>query len=299
MKFIVTGGAGFIGSNLVETLVKKGHEVIVVDNLHTGNLQNLNGVSSSIKFVKANAGEVATLKEDSIDGIFHLGVYSSSPMYKQDRSLMVKALEDWTRILEFATKNNTKIVLVSSSSLYNGNPLPWKENMPIIPTDFYTETRYMMERIGKVYNELYDTKIIVLRLFSVYGEKEEFKKEYANLITQFIQKTLKGEPIKIYGDGTQSRDFIYVKDVVDALIKAMECGEDFEVFNVGKGEKYSMNEILEKINKVLKVEAKVEYVENPIKNYVTHTLADTTKAEEKLGFKAKTSVEEGIRRIIP
>jgi len=296
MRFVVTGGAGFIGSNLVEKLVKEGHEVIVLDNLHTGSLHNLKNLK--ISFIKGDSGEIEKIVEQ-IDGIFHLGIPSSSPMYKKRRELVFKAIEDWIKILEFVTKNKVKVVLASTSSIYNGNPIPWREDMQIIPTDFYTEARYAMERIAKVYNDLYGTKVIALRLFSVYGEKEEFKGEYANLVTQFILAALKGETIKIFGDGTQTRDFIYVQDVVDAFIKAMNSNIDFDVFNVGRGKNYSLNEVVAMVSRILNVEVKVKYVENPIKNYVWHTLADTTKAEEKLGFKAKVDLEEGIRKIIP
>jgi len=171
--------------------------------------------------------------------------------------------------------------------------------MQIIPTDFYTEVRYAMERIAKVYNDLYGTKVVALRLFSVYGEREEFKGEYANLVSQFILAALKGETIKVFGDGTQTRDFIYVQDVVDAFIKAMNSNINFDIFNVGRGKSYSLNEVIAMVSKILDVEVKVKYIENPIKNYVWHTLADTTKAEERLGFKAKVDLEEGIRKIIP
>ena len=296
MMFAVTGGAGFIGSNLVERLVKEGNEVIVIDNLHTGNLYNLK--SLNIKFLRGNAGEIERIT-DQIDGIFHLGIPSSSPMYKNKRELIFRAIEDWVKILEYATKNRVKIVLASTSSIYNGNPTPWREDMQIIPTDFYTEARYAMERIAKVYNNLYGTKVVALRLFSVYGEREEFKREYANLVTQFILSALKGETIKIFGDGTQTRDFIYVQDVVDAFIKAMNSNIDFDVFNVGMGKNYSLNEVVAMVSRILDVEVKVKYIENPIKNYVWHTLADTTKAEEKLGFRGKVDLEEGIRKIVP
>jgi len=296
MRFVVTGGAGFIGSNLVERLIKEGNEVIVIDNLHTGSLYNLKDLN--IKFIKGDAGEIDKII-DPIDGIFHLGIPSSSPMYKNKREFICKAIEDWIKILEFATKNKVRIVLASTSSIYNGNPVPWKEDMQIIPTDFYTEVRYSMERIAKVYNDLYGTRVVALRLFSVYGEKEEFKGEYANLVTQFILAALKGETIKVFGDGTQTRDFIYVQDVVEAFIRAMNSNIDFDIFNVGRGKSYSLNEVIAMVSRILDVEVRVKYVENPIKNYVWHTLADTTKAEERLGFKAKVDLEEGIRKIIP
>ena len=120
-------------------------------------------------------------------------------MYKMKRELIYKTMKDLIKILEFATKNKVKIVLAPASSIYNGNPLPWKEDLEIIPTDFYTEVRYSMERIARVYNELYGTKVITLRLFSIYGEREEFKGEYANLVTRFVLAALKSETIKFSG----------------------------------------------------------------------------------------------------
>jgi len=295
MKFVVTGGAGFIGSHLVRYLLENGHEVIVVDNFHTGHLNNLEGLN--VKIIQGNASEIK--KVDSCDGIFHLGIYSSSPMYKENRSLISQAINDFINLLEYAKEHKIKMVFASTSSLYNGNPIPWREDMQIIPTDFYTEARYAMERLAQVYHNLYDVKVIALRLFSVYGEKEEYKGKYANLISQFIWSALKNESPVIYGDGTQTRDFIYVGDVVEAFVKAMQANIDFDVFNVGFGKNYSLNEVLEILSNVLNKEIKAKYVENPIKNYVQHTLADTTKAKHKLNFKAKVSLEEGIKKIVP
>jgi len=167
--------------------------------------------------------------------------------------------------------------------------------MRIIPSDFYTEGRYAMERIAEVYNKLYGLKCIVLRLFSVYGPREEYKGKYANLVSQFLWSINKDEQPIIFGDGTQTRDFIWVKDVVKAYLLAMEKDIDFDVFNVGTGKNYSLNEVVEIINKTLGKNVKPKYVENPIKNYVFHTLADTTKAENVLKFKAKVSLEDGIK----
>ena len=292
MAFIVTGGAGFIGSHIVEELVKKGEDVIVIDNLHTGNLENIK--EFDVEFLNGRAKEISSIKK-SVNGIFHLGIYSSSPMYKENRSLVNEALEDFIHVMEFAKENNIKVVLTSSSSIYNGNPIPWKENTRIIPSDFYTEGRYAMERIAEVYNKLYGLKCITLRLFSVYGPREEYKGKYANLVSQFLWSINKDEQPIIFGDGTQTRDFIWVKDVVKAYLLAMEKDIDFDVFNVGTGKNYSLNEVVEIINQILGKNVKPKYVENPIKNYVFHTLADTTKAENVLKFKAKVSLEDGIK----
>ncbi|MCD6403110.1 MAG: NAD-dependent epimerase/dehydratase family protein [Candidatus Aenigmarchaeota archaeon] len=296
MKFVVTGGAGFIGSHVVEELVKDGHEVIVIDNLHTGNVDNLK--EFDVEIIEGSSKEIVKIDEP-VDGVFHLGIFSSSPMYKKDRSLIYKAIEDFIHVMEFVKERGIKLVFASSSSVYNGNPVPWKEDMKIIPMDFYTEARYAMERIAEVYNKLYGTQVIALRLFSVYGTREEYKKQYANLVSQFLWAMLKDEQPVIFGDGSQTRDFIFVKDVVKAFSLAMDSDVEFGVFNVGTGKNYSLNQLIEILNRILGKNIKAKYVENPIKNYVWHTLADTTKAKEVLGFKAEVDLEEGIKKIKP
>jgi len=219
-------------------------------------------------------------------------------MYKENRFLISEAVEDFIHIMEFAKKHDAKVLLTSSSSIYNGNPIPWKEDMRIVPIDFYTEARYAMERIAEVYNKLFGVRCVVLRLFSVYGPRERHKGKYANLVSQFLWSIERGEQPIIFGDGTQTRDFIWVKDVVKAYMLAMENDITFDIFNVGTGKNHSLNELVEIINKILGKNVKPKYVPNPIKNYVYHTLADTTKAEKFLGFKAKVGLEEGVRELV-
>ena len=295
MNVIVTGGCGFIGSNLVERLLEEGYRVIVFDNLSTGNLKNIEGLD--VKFFNEPYEKIPLLTRD-IDVIFHLGIPSSSPMYKRDPYLVGKAINEAITILEYARKNKCKIVYASTSSLYNGNPTPYREDMPIYVTDYYTECRYAIERLAKLYNSLFNVKSVGLRLFSVYGPKEKYKGEYANIVSQFLWLIQQDEPPIIFGDGSQTRDFIYVKDVVEAFILAAEKEFDCEIFNVGTGVAYSFNEVVDLINKLLGKNVKPIYKPNPIKNYVYHTLADTTKAEKVLGFKAKVSLEEGIKSLI-
>jgi len=294
MKVVVTGGCGFIGSHIAEELIKKGYEVYVIDNLSLGKEENL---IDGIKFIKGSSGDIIKLNI-KFDAIFHNGIPSSSPMYKQNPNLVSEVLKDMISILEYARKNNSKIILASTSSIYNGNPIPWKEDMQILVTDYYTEARYYCERLCKLYSDLYGIRAIALRYFSVFGEREEHKGNYANVITQMIWCALKGKEFVIYGDGSQSRDLIYVKDVVEANIKALEYEESkFEVFNVGSGKSYSFNEMIEILRKN-NLEIKVKYVENPIKNYVYKTLADVKKAKEILKFKAKYEVEKIIPKIV-
>ncbi|MEM0217139.1 MAG: NAD-dependent epimerase/dehydratase family protein [Candidatus Nezhaarchaeales archaeon] len=295
MRVLVTGGCGFIGSHIAEELCRKGFEVYVIDDLSLGVKKNINDLD--VKLIVGGSGDVARLDE-KFDVIFHNGIPSSSPMYKRDPLLVSKVLGDMISLLEYSKRNKSKMILASTSSIYNGNPIPWREDMSIFTTDYYAEARYYCERLCKLYSDLYGVKCVVLRYFSVYGEREEHKGEYANVLTQMVWCGLREDEFIIYGDGSQTRDLIYVKDVVEANIKALEYGDSkFEVFNVGSGRAYSFNDMLD-ILKKRGLEVKVTYIENPIRNYVYHTLADTKKAEELLKFRAKWSVEEVVPKLV-
>ena len=295
MRAIVTGGCGFIGSNLAERLVKEGYNVTVFDNLSTGSLKNIEGLN--VKFFNEPYERLSDLVYEC-DIIFHLGMPSSSPMYKRDPALVGKTINEAIIIFEYARKKNCKVVYASTSSIYNGNPLPYGEDMQIHVTDYYTECRYAIERIARLYNVLYGVKSVGLRLFSVYGPKEEFKGEYANVISQFLWLMRRNEPPIIYGDGTQTRDFIHVSDVVEAFMLSAERDFECEIFNVGTGVAYSFNDIVNMLNRLLGKTIKPIFRSNPIKNYVYHTLADTSKAERLLGFRARISLEDGIKSLI-
>ncbi len=295
LKIVVTGGCGFIGSNLVERLVRDGYSVTIFDNLHTGSLENIKGLD--VEFFNEPYSKMADIVPKA-DVVFHLGIPSSSPMYKRNPKLVGKAINDAIDIFEYAKKNGCKVVYASSSSVYNGNKVPYREDMPIYVTDFYTECRYAIERLAKLYNSLFGVKSVGLRFFSIYGPKEEFKKQYANIVSQFLWAMKRDEPPVIFGDGTQTRDFTHVYDVVEALILAWKKDFECEIFNVGTGVAHSFNEIVEILNRLLGKNIKPIYKPNPIKNYVYHTLADTSKAEKMLGFKAKISLEEGLRMLL-
>lgn len=301
MKALVTGGCGFIGSNLVEKLLDQGNYVVVYDNLHTGTLSNV------IKLLIEHSDQLdleihrsydSLSGIEGIDVIFHLGMPSSSPMYKGKPHLVAQVVHDTIDIFEYARVMNCKVIYASSSSLYNGNPLPYREDMKIHVTDFYTESKYYLERLAKLYHDLYNVSSIGLRLFSVYGRREKHKHEYANIVSQFIWRMLKDQSPIIYGDGTQSRDFINVDDVTEAFILAANSRFDYEIFNVGTGVSYTFNEVVDLINDVLNKNIKAKYVPNPISNYVYHTLADTTKARTLLKFEAKIPLKLGIETIV-
>lgn len=300
MQTVVTGGAGFIGSHLCDALLKEQNEVVCIDNFHTGSLKNIehNRSNKNFSLKEGNSGSIHASGLTGINTIFHGGIPSSSPMYKDNPMLVGIAIDEFIKILEFARQQDSRVVFVSTSSLYNGHKPPHKENMQINVTDYYTEARFAMERFAELYSNLYGLNIVGLRYFSVYGPREESKGKYANLVSQFLWDMRVDRSPVIFGDGAQTRDLTYVADIVNANILAAKSKVKFGVFNVGTGKSYSLNDLVSLLNRALKKDVKVTYVPNSIKNYVAHTLADVTKAKTELGFEAKVSLEEGIRRII-
>lgn len=296
MKILVTGALGFIGSHLTERLVKEGHEVFALDNMHTGSEMNVASIKGKIKILKMNSGDINKINE-KFDAIFHQGIYSSSPMYKENPSLTAKVVDEWISILEYTRKNNNKLIFASSSSLYNGNAPPHRENMEIKATDFYTEGRYAMERLARLYSDLYTIPIVGLRYFSVYGPHEKSKGKYANLVSQFLWDMKAGRQPLILGDGTQSRDFVYVDDIVEANMLALKY-DKFGIFNVGTGKAVNLNDVVKLINKTLGTTIRAKYEQNKIKNYIQHTLSDVSLAKKELGFSAKIMLETGINFIL-
>lgn len=300
MKYLVTGGAGFIGSNLTERLVSEGHEVIVVDNLSTGSLKNLKAVKEKIKFIKSPVSKILKNKTiKNLNGIYHCGIPSSTPLYRENPYFVGEAINEFITILELAKRENCKLVYASSSSVYNGNPTPFKEDMPVLIKDLYTEARYAMERLSHLYYDWYKVKSVGIRFFSVYGPHEEAKKNFANLVTQFLWNAKKGEKAIVYGDGEQTRDFTYVKDIIEGCSLAMNnSGIEHDIFNIGAGNQFTLNEMLKMLEKALNKKIEIEHVPNPLVGYVYQTWADTSKAEKLLGFKKKYTLEQGLKEII-
>lgn len=296
MDVLVTGGAGFIGSNLVEELLAAGEDVTVLDNMHTGSPANLEGLNDSITVIKASCNDLPRMDLHP-DEIYHLGIPSSSPMYKSNPYLVGESINGFMAVLELARKSGAKVVYASSSSLYNGLLPPHREDMAIQVADYYTEARLAMERIADLYKRLFDVDSVGMRFFSVYGPKETAKKQYANVVTQFLWEMKDGKTPVLFGDGSQTRDFIYVKDIVQALQLAMKS-KYHGILNVGTGNAHSFNEVISILDDYLGLSIKPRYMDNPIKNYVQHTLSDTSKTEKVLGFKARYTLDEGIKELI-
>lgn len=297
-SFIVTGGAGFIGSNLVEELLARGNEVIVVDDLSTGSMNNLAAIREKIGFVRAPVSDILKIDIASIDGIFHLGIPSTTMLYRENPLLVGNAINEFITIMELAKREQCKLVWASSSSVYNGNKPPFTEDMPVLVKDLYTEARYNMERTACLYHDFHGVESVGFRFFSVYGPHEEAKRTFANLVSQFMWAMQKGEAPLLYGDGTQTRDFTNVRDIVRGFIMGMDSGIACDIFNLGTNRCYSLNRLVEILNEILGTNIQPVYCGNPLKNYVQDTLADTAKVKKVLGWKAEVCLEDGIRALL-
>ncbi|MEM3464927.1 MAG: SDR family NAD(P)-dependent oxidoreductase [Candidatus Bathyarchaeia archaeon] len=296
MRFLVTGGAGFIGSNIARKLLSDGYKVVVLDDMSLGKSKN---TPPGAVVVNGDVRDAQTVEEAvrEVDGIFHNAARSSSPMFYPDpREGFDVNLKGFMNVVEAARRRDIPVVYASTSSLYSRCEPPHREDMEVRPGSFYECSFYAREKAASLYAELYGLRLVGLRYFSVYGPGEEHKGRFANNISQFIWEIMGGRSPVIYGDGTQTRDFIFVEDVVEANILAMKSNLKGEVFNVGTGVATSFNDLVNIINEVLGTSIRPVYVQNPIKNYVKHTRADTRKATEVLGFKAKVGLRDGIKK---
>lgn len=302
MKSLVTGGAGFIGSNIVEELVKLGHEVIVLDDFSLGSEDNLSTVKDKIEIVKGDVRNFDLIKKITkcLDFVFHESAASSSPMFFSDlRNAFSVNTDGFINILNASRDNGVKKVIhASTSSIYGNNPGPLREDIKIIPPNFYSASKLAAEHLADIFSNEYGLDIIGLRYMSIYGPHEESKGKFANLVSQFLWAMLKNEQPVIYGDGEQTRDFTFVGDAVQANILAMNSKIKNDIFNVGTGKSTSLNELVDIINKILGKNIKPKYIEMPVKNYIKTQLADISKIEKALGYSPKYNLEEGIKLLL-
>ena len=298
MKYIVTGGAGFIGSYIVKKLVARGDSVTVIDNLNTGKEENLESVRNKIVFLKDSVLNMSLLEKETqdIDGVFHQAALASvqDSFSKRDEyyDVNVKGTEN---ILKLAKKNNFKVVYASSSSVY-GNPeqIPIKESDAKNPINPYAETKLKKEELAIKYSEM-DVKVIGLRYFNVFGKGQS--KEYAGVLKLFLERIRDKLPPKVNGDGTQFRDFVYVDDVVNANILSMDSKISHGFFNVGTNSSVS---ILELANTVIQASGlNIQPVYGPpLPGDVQKTLADIQLIKEKLSWTPTIKLEDWIKEII-
>ena len=289
MKCLVTGGAGFIGANLALELEKQGHEVVVVDNLLTGNKNNLKGFKG--KFIETDVAENFDLK-NNFDVIFHQAAITD-PRHPNDEETYNKNIQGFKNIIYLAQKNNAKLIYASTAGLYGNGPTPMKEDQEKEILSSYGKSKLEMDKMAE---KLFDKMHIVgLRYFNVFGTRESYKGRAASMVYHLAKQIKSGKNPKIFKFGEQKRDHIYVKDGVDATIKAMNAKSG--IYNVGTGIATTFNDLIKVLNEVLNKNLEPEYFDMPYdpKTYQSNTQADTKKAEEFLGFKAKWSLKQGIK----
>ncbi|MBN1974491.1 MAG: SDR family oxidoreductase [Sedimentisphaerales bacterium] len=302
-KFLVTGGAGFIGSNIAKKLVSQKCFVRVIDNLLTGKKSNLAEIIDKIEFIEADMGDeqAARAAMKDIDVVFHEGALPSVPRSVDDPALTHRHCIDATFTLLLAARDAgiKRFVYAASSSAYGDTPtLPKVETMCPSPLSPYAVGKLVGEHYCSVFSHVYGLETIALRYFNVFGPQQDPKSQYAAAIPAFVTAILKDQSPTIYGDGEQSRDFTYIDNVVEANLLAARakktCGQ---VINIACGEAVTVNQIIEMINKSLGKNVKPIYVtERP--GDVKHSLADITAAKKLIGFKPIVSFEQGLKTAI-
>ena len=293
---VVTGGAGFIGSHIAEEL-RDENEVIVIDNLYAGKIEN---VPPNVKFLQADIRDYQSIAEliSHADYVFHEAALVSvvesveKPMLTEEINVL-----GTLNILKALNEGHGKLIFASSAAVYGDNPnLPLKESEKPEPLSPYGVTKIAGEYYCKVFYELYGVPTVSLRYFNVFGERQGYN-QYAGVISIFINRALKGEPLIIYGDGKQTRDFIYVKDVVKANILAAESSKaNGKVFNVARGERTTILELALKIIDATNSPSSIIF-DKPRPGDIKHSQANISEIK-KLGFRSEYSLEEGLLKTV-
>lgn len=302
-KYLVTGGAGFIGANIVRQLIDNGEKVKVLDNFNTGKRENINELMNEIEFMEGDVTNNQTVIEavKDVDVIFHQGAIPSVPKSIIDPMKTNYANINGTlRLLQAAAQANVKrFIYAASSSAYGFNEtLPKQEDMPGRPMSPYAVSKYAGELYCKVFHHLYGLETISLRYFNVFGPHQDPNSRYAAVIPAFIKSILNNESPVIYGDGTQSRDFTYIDNVVAANLLAANAPKlQGEVINIGNGSQIALNELVMYINNILGKNIPVAYTAER-QGDVKHSLADISLAEKLIGYRPSTSFHEGLKHTI-
>lgn len=302
-KYLVTGGAGFIGSHLVRRLVSEGKSVRVVDNLSTGRLSRLDDVSRYIEFVEGDlADELISQKATAnIVYVLHQAAVPSVRRSVDDPLGTNRANITATLNLLESSRNAgaRRFVYAASSSAYGDTPtLPKTESMPPSPLSPYALQKLVGEQYCRLYYDLYGLETISLRYFNVFGPDQDPGSEYAAVIPKFASKLLADEPLTVFGDGEQSRDFTYIDNVVNANMLALEALNPAGVVcNIGCGVRITLNQLIRLLEKISGIRPKVQHVE-PHPGDVRDSLADIQSADRVLGYRPSIMIDEGLRKTL-
>ncbi len=301
--YVVTGGAGFIGSNIAVRLASQGEEVRVLDDLSTGRQENLAEVEGDVEFVKGSICDAPLLREvlEGARYVFHQAALASVQRSVDNPVATNRAnVEGTLRLLNAARDCGVgRVVYASSSSVYGDAPeLPKHEGMKPAPKSPYAVSKLAAEHYCGAFTEVYGLETVALRYFNVFGPRQDPAGQYAAVVPIFVRCLLEGKRPTVFGDGEQSRDFTFVDNVVDANLQAARAeGAAGAVVNIGCGERHTLNELLEFLGGILETSVEPEY--GPERSGdVRHSLADIQKARRRIGYDPAVGFEEGLRRTV-
>jgi len=301
MRYLVTGGAGFIGSNTVDELVRRGHSVVVLDDLSSGKEDNLAEVRNKITFIKGGITDIEVVRKamHEAEYVLHLGARTSVPRSVKDPIETNKINIDGTLNVLVAAKELKvkRVVFAASSSAYGETPtLPKVETMQPQPISPYGVTKFVGELYAQTFGRCYGLENVSLRYFNIFGPRQDPGSPYSGVLAKFCTAFLEDTPPVVFGDGEQTRDFTYVENAVHANLLACEAPNvSGKVFNVGVGGRVSLNAVLRELGKITGKTMEAKY-EPPREGDIRDSQADISQAREFLGYKPQVSFEEGLAR---
>jgi len=301
MRYLVTGGAGFIGSHTVDELVRRSHDVVVLDDLSTGKIENLAQVSSIIQFTKATIVNMDALREACLgaDCVIHLAAQTSVPRSVTDpiETNLINVNGTLNLLVAARDAKVKRVVFASSCAVYGKSAaLPICEHAELGPISPYGLSKQIGEAYGRMFQELYGLEFVALRYFNVFGPRQDPGSPYSGVLSLFNAALLSETQPTIYGDGEQSRDFVYVENVVHAILLAAESKTAPGLtINIGTGNRYTLNQTLALLEKITGRPARAQYAQ-PRQGDIRDSQADISLAKEKLGYLPRIAFEEGLKR---
>ncbi len=301
MRYLVTGGAGFIGSHIAEELARRGHSVAVLDDLSSGKEANLAHLAGKVELRKGSVCDLETVASAcrGADYLIHLAARTSVPRSVLEPIETNRVNVDGTLNVLIAARDAKvkRVVFAASSSAYGETPtLPKTESMEPAPISPYGVTKLVGELYAQVCGRVYGLENVSLRYFNVFGPRQDPTSQYSGVLSRFITALLEGKPPSVFGDGEQSRDFTFVDNVVDATLRACEApGASGKVFNVGTGERFTLNETLRLLGKISGKNAQAKY-DPPRTGDILHSQADISLARKILGYQPSVAFAEGLKR---
>jgi ADP-L-glycero-D-manno-heptose 6-epimerase len=292
LRILVTGGAGFIGSNLVRRLAADGHDTVALDDFSSAHWTNLVDYAGDVLTLDL-ADDVSPLRAvGPFDVIFHEASITDTTVMDQ-RHMMNNNVEGFRHLLGLAAEWGSRVVWASSAATYGRGPAPMKESQRAEPLNVYGYSKLAMEHLAAKWQPRLKHPVVGLRYFNVYGPGERHKGKFASMIHQLAIQMRAGRRPRIFYNGEQKRDFVYIDDVIAANLAAMTCPTP-GVFNVGSGAAGSFNQVVQQLNRVLKTDLPPEYFENPYSFFQTLTEADLSKSRQFLRYQPKYDLQQGV-----